>query len=62
MSDDYESLLGHIKHHNLRKWLLEGADREDAQTIRAAIKRLSDGQLNRRFARMLAEKEQSDRS
>jgi hypothetical protein len=62
MSDDYESLLGHIKHHNLRKWLLEGAESEDAQTIRAAIKRLSDGQLNRRFARMLAEKEQSDRS
>jgi hypothetical protein len=62
MSDDYESLLGHIKHHNLRKWLLEGAESEDAQTIRAAIKRLSDGQLNRRFARMLAGKEQSDRS
>ena len=59
---NYESLLGHIKHHNLRKWLLEGAESEDAQTIRAAIKRLSDGQLNRRFARMLASKEQSDRS
>jgi hypothetical protein len=58
---DYDSLLGHIKHHNLRKWLLEGAEREDAQTIRAAIKQLSDGQLNRRFARMLAREEQSDR-
>lgn len=49
----YKSLLGHIEHHNIRKWLLEGADREDANTIKAAIKSLSDGQLNRRFARML---------
>jgi hypothetical protein len=58
MSDDklptYDSLLGHIKHHNIRKWLLDGAEREEANTIRAAIKRLSDGDLNRRFARMLA--------
>jgi hypothetical protein len=50
----YETLLGHIKYHDVRAWLLEGAEREDAQTIRAAIKRLSDGQLNRRFARMLS--------
>jgi hypothetical protein len=50
----YECLLGHIKHHNLRKWLLEGAVREDANTIKGAIKRLSESQLQRRFARMLA--------
>jgi hypothetical protein len=51
---EYASLLGHIKHHNLRKWLLEGAKAEDANTIRMAIEKLSDGQLSRRFARMLA--------
>jgi hypothetical protein len=55
MSDrEYESLLEHIEHHNVRKWLLDGAKREDANTIRCAIERLSDGQLNRRIARLLA--------
>lgn len=49
----YEHLLGHIKHHNIRKWLLDGAYREDANTIKSAIKNLSDGALNRRIARML---------
>jgi hypothetical protein len=50
----YENLLGHIEHHNLRDWLLRGCKDEDANTIREAVKSLSDGQLNRRFARMLA--------
>lgn len=54
-SPSYESLLGHIKHHNIRKWLLDGAKREDANTIRRAIERLSDGQLQRRIARMLVQ-------
>jgi uncharacterized protein (DUF2461 family) len=49
----YDSLLGHIEHHNVRKWLVDGCEREDANTIREAISRLSDGQLQRRFARML---------
>ncbi len=53
----YESLLGHIQHHNLRKWLLDGAKREDANTIREAINSLSDGQLARRFARMLTQEQ-----
>jgi hypothetical protein len=53
MRPTYQSLLGHIEHHNVRKWLIDGATREDAQTILAAIKRLSDGSLKRRFARML---------
>jgi hypothetical protein len=56
MKPTYEILLGHIKYHNVRQWLLRGAEGEDAQTIRAAIKRLSNGSLNRRFARMLAKK------
>lgn len=50
----YDSLFAHIKHHNVRKWLIDGAKREDANTIRRAIERLSDGHLQRRFARMLA--------
>jgi hypothetical protein len=58
MSDpNYDSLLGHIKHHNLRRWLLNGARDEDANTIRMAIEKLSDRQLNRRFARLLAKGE-----
>ena len=51
---EYENLLSHIEHHNVRGWLMEGARREDARTIMAAIKNLSDGQLQRRFARMLS--------
>jgi hypothetical protein len=51
----YKNLLSHIEHHNIRKWLLDGANREDARTIRAAIESLSDGQLNRRFARMITQ-------
>lgn len=53
MSRGYEHMLGHIEHHNIRKWLLDGARREDANTIREAVESLSDGQLARRFARML---------
>jgi hypothetical protein len=54
---DYDKLIGHIKHHNLRRWLLDGAKAEDANTIRVAIEKLSDRQLNRRFARLLAKGE-----
>jgi hypothetical protein len=54
MSDSYKNLLSHIEHHNIRQWLMDGARREDARTIMAAIKDLSDGQLQRRFARMLS--------
>ena len=46
-------LRSHAKHHNIRKWLEEGARREDARTILAAIKRLPDDRLLRRFALML---------
>jgi hypothetical protein len=50
----YENLRNHIRYHNVRKWLLEGAKREDANTIREAIESLDDGHLERRLARMLA--------
>jgi len=49
-------LRAHAKHHNIRKWLEEGARREDARTILGAIKRMSDDRLIRRFARMLCQK------
>jgi hypothetical protein len=52
-------MLAHIQHHNLRQWLLDGAEREDANTIREAIGRLSDGQLARRFARLLTQGNQT---
>jgi hypothetical protein len=50
----YERLLAHTSRHNIRKWLLKGTYREDAQTIRHAINRLSDEELARGLARMLA--------
>ena len=53
-SETYENLLSHIEHHDVRQWLKDGARREDARTIMAAIENLSDGQLQRRFARMLS--------
>lgn len=50
----YERLLAHTSRHNIRKWLLKGTYREDAQTIRHAIKRVSDDALARGLARILA--------
>ena len=52
--DRYNKLKGHLEHHGLRKWLITWAIREDANTIRRAIERLSDDQLVRRIARALA--------
>jgi hypothetical protein len=51
----YDKLLGHIRYHSIREWLMDGARREDANTIRRAIERLSEDQLERRFAKMLAD-------
>jgi hypothetical protein len=53
----YETLLEHLRHHNVRKWLQCGAHDERAHTIAKAICRLTDEQLNRRMARMLAKNE-----
>lgn len=49
----YHRLLAHTLRHGVKKWLLAGAEREDAQTIRAAIKRKSERSLARGLARML---------
>jgi hypothetical protein len=51
----YECLLGHTEHHDIKGWLLRGAEREDAQTIMAAIKRQSSHRLARKLAEILAE-------
>jgi len=53
---DYKRLLDHARYHNIRRWLMDGAIREDANTIRRAIEHMSDSELDRRFARMLATK------
>ncbi len=52
----YEQLLGHAEHHDIKGWLLAGAEREDAQTIMAAIKRQSAHRLARKLAEILADK------
>jgi hypothetical protein len=57
----YEQILAHVERHNIREALMHMCEREDAQTIRGALRRLSDGQLNRRFARMLAKESREDR-
>lgn len=53
MSDE-ENLLSHMKHHKIKKWLLRGCEREDANTIREAVERIPERRLIRRLARALA--------
>jgi hypothetical protein len=51
----YESLLGHLQHHNVKQWLLDGAEGpEDAQTIAEAVRKIPERRLARRLARALA--------
>jgi hypothetical protein len=63
---NYEKLLGHTNHHGVRKWLLDGiehddirrglikgCDREDAQTIRASIRRMPHDKLERGIRKWL---------
>jgi hypothetical protein len=52
----YERLLAHTLRHGIKKWLLRGTYREDAQTIRAAIKRMSSREIAKRLARILAQR------
>ena len=51
----YENLLGHLAHHNLKAWLLNGCVVEDAVTIGAAIELIPEHRLARRLARALAQ-------
>jgi hypothetical protein len=50
----YDRLLAHTSRHNIKQWLLKGTYREDAQTIRAAIKRMSSHEIAKGLARLLA--------
>jgi hypothetical protein len=51
----YRDLLTHMKYHQVKNWLLRGAEREDARTIGNAIRQMPEWQLIRGLARVLAE-------
>ena len=51
---DYDNLLGHLGHHNVKQWLLDGCEREDARTIGNAVRNIPERRLIRRLARALA--------
>lgn len=51
---DYENLLEHMRHHDIKEWLLNGARKEDARTIAAAIERIPSRILIKRLARALS--------
>ncbi len=44
-----------MRYHSVKQWLLDGAKREDAQTIMEAVKNIPERRLIRRLARALAE-------
>jgi hypothetical protein len=50
----YDNLHGHMQHHKVKQWLLDGADGEEAQTIKAAVEEIPERRLIRRLARILA--------
>jgi hypothetical protein len=51
---DYETIREHMRYHNVKKWLLDGAKQERANTIYEALERIDDNKLERRLARALA--------
>jgi hypothetical protein len=50
----YDNLHGHMQYHKVKQWLLDGAEHEDAQTIKAAVQEMPERRLIRRLARILA--------
>jgi ABC-type cobalamin/Fe3+-siderophores transport system ATPase subunit len=54
MSFSYEEMHAHTSRHNVKGWLIRGAEQEDAQTILKAIKRMDESRLARRLARILS--------
>jgi len=54
---DYKTIREHMRYHNIKKWLIEGAEKEDARTILAALDRIDDDKLERRLARALAQED-----
>jgi hypothetical protein len=55
MVADYDTLLGHLEHHDVKGWLLRGCEDEDANTIKEAVKRIPPRRLLRRLARALTQ-------
>jgi hypothetical protein len=51
--EQYDNLLGHLWHHDVRGWLLAGAREEDARTIKEAVKRVSSTRLREALAQAL---------
>ena len=49
------NLLQHMKHHEVKRWLLDGCKEEQAHTIGEAVSRVPEWRLIRRLARALAE-------
>lgn len=41
----YHDLVEHMKRHNVKRWILDGCDREDAQTIRHAVRHTSSQKI-----------------
>ncbi len=52
---NYERMLEHTSRHNIKKWLLRGAELEDAQTIMHALRKQSAHRLARKLAEVLAD-------
>lgn len=50
---DYACLLRKLLRHGVKKWLLRGAERGDAQTLRRRIKRTSSHRIAKGLARVL---------
>jgi hypothetical protein len=50
----YGSLLGHLEHHGVRRALEALFKREEANTLRRALRRMPTRRLLRRLARALA--------
>ncbi len=56
--DKYErekNILGHMKYHKVKEWLLRGCKREDANTIREAVERTSEREIIKALARAIRE-------
>lgn len=53
----FEDVYGHMQGHKVKWWLLKGTYKEDANTIRRAIKRWPSEVLIRRLARILTQED-----
>lgn len=50
-----DNLKSHFRYHNVKQWLLDGARREDALTIKAAVHRCSTERIIEALVRVLSE-------